>query len=80
MHFGVLLAKTVTALQRKGVLVGGQGAFRADGRSQFGCRQVVSLLNAPHTHVSDAFPVTFWDAGIDCPKAILHKFLAAISA
>ena len=58
------------------MLVGGSGAFRADGRTQFGVRNIVSLLNAPHTEESKAFPISFSsDLEEDCPYKLLDNLL-----
>lgn len=62
-------------LQARGVLVGGSGALRADGRSQFGCRQLVSKLNAPLVSHQNAFPVAFWEGSEHEAHDILHEML-----
>ena len=65
---------TVNALQAKGLLVGGNGAFRADGRTQFGCRQLISSLN-PVMDDNPRFPVAFWDCHCINASSLLTQYL-----
>ena len=67
---------TVKFLQAKGLLVGGNGAFRADGRTQFGCRQLVSSLN-PVMDGNPHFPVAFWDCKCNNASSLLNQYLTA---
>ena len=66
---------TKLRVQARGVLVGGPGVFRADGRTHFGCRQLVSKLNPPLVTEEGVLPVSFWRGREGTATDILEAFL-----
>jgi len=72
------LRRLVKYFEAKGLLVGGSGAFRADGRVQFGCRQLVSSLN-PTMDGGPLFPVAFWDGQGTEASSLLTQYLKTYS-
>ena len=66
-------------MQVRGLVIGGTGAFRADGRSQFGCRQLVSQISYTKEGQETHFPVYFWPFRKSDAVTLLESFLHAKS-
>lgn len=64
-------------MQVRGLVIGGDGAFRADGRSQFGCRQLVSQISYTKEGQETRFPVFYWPIRKPNAVSLLESFLLA---